>query len=549
MKYVIHYDVAGVIILATVMLHFFYKKTINTRQTRAFSFLIWTAFISNALDLITIYTIEHSGHVNLFLNYLLNEAYLIAFNAIPVIYFIYILLTIKSREGLNLKEKVSLGIPISISVLLILMTPWTKGVFYFDKSKVYLHGSFMLALYVIAIFYMGSSLIYAIVYHKKLTGLQKASVYCYTISSLVAIIVQMLSPKLMIIQFAIALSVMLIYLSMENPEDYSDRQLGIYNRMAFLEMLSSYIEKEKHFDVLGLQVEGLKYISETLGVDSEKQLLKEIAEFLNDEAGHKKVFYLSGSCFVVMAKASKEEWERLMGKIHERFRCSFSCKDVEVSLSVPMCMISYPDSAGRLEDVVDMIGYSLVQARTAGDEVVIYPGEDILKDGRREQEILQIMKQALREKKFEVYYQPIYSVMEKRFVSAEALVRLKHWEMGFISPEEFIPLAEKNGLILEIGEFVFREVCRFMSEKKIWEYGIEYIDVNLSAVQCMQERLHESLLRIMDEYHLEYHYINLEITEPDFPIQRTLSSIRFIPLNWISPWYGPQWKIQKPCVP
>ena len=97
MKYVIHYDVAGVIILATVMLHFFYKKTINTRQTRAFSFLIWTAFISNALDLITIYTIEHSGHVNLFLNYLLNEAYLIAFNAIPVIYFIYILLTIKSR--------------------------------------------------------------------------------------------------------------------------------------------------------------------------------------------------------------------------------------------------------------------------------------------------------------------------------------------------------------------------------------------------------------------------------------------------------------------
>ncbi len=225
------------------------------------------------------------------------------------------------------------------------------------------------------------------------------------------------------------------------------------------------------------------------------------------------MFYLAGSRFAVVAKASKEDWEMLIEEIHERFRQPFSCCGVEVSLSVPMCMISYPECACRLEDVVDMIGYSLAQAKTAGDEVVIYPGEDILKDGRREQEIIQIMKQALREKKFEVYYQPIYSVKEKRYVSAEALVRLQHWKMGFISPEEFIPLAEKNGLILEIGEFVFREVCRFMTEKKIWEYGIEYIDVNLSAVQCMQEKIHENLIQIMDEYQLEYHYINLEITE------------------------------------
>ena len=85
--------------------------------------------------------------------------------------------------------------------------------------------------------------------------------------------------------------------------------------------------------------------------------------------------------------------------------------------------------------------------------------------------------------------------------------------MGYISPEEFVPIAEHHGLIIEMGTFVFREVCRFIAERRLWERGIEYIDVNLSVVQCMQENLHEQLLAILDEFHLPYHCINLEITE------------------------------------
>ena len=68
-------------------------------------------------------------------------------------------------------------------------------------------------------------------------------------------------------------------------------------------------------------------------------------------------------------------------------------------------------------------------------------------------------------------------------------------------------------MILEIGEYVFTQVCDFMAEEKLWEKGIEYIDVNLSVVQCMQEKLHERLIEIMDKYNLKYTYINLEITE------------------------------------
>ena len=86
-------------------------------------------------------------------------------------------------------------------------------------------------------------------------------------------------------------------------------------------------------------------------------------------------------------------------------------------------------------------------------------------------------------------------------------------ELGFVSPDEFIPIAERNGLILLIGEYVFRSVCKFILNNKLWEKGIEYIHVNLSAIQCMQEKLHEQLLSIMDFYGLDYKYIELEVTE------------------------------------
>ena len=114
---------------------------------------------------------------------------------------------------------------------------------------------------------------------------------------------------------------------------------------------------------------------------------------------------------------------------------------------------------------------------------------------------------------FGIAYQPIYNISKAAYTSVEALLRLKSEELGDISPEEFLPLAEKNGLALQIGNYVFKEVCKFISENKLWEKGIETVHVNLSVIQCMQEKLYEHLLEIMDYYNLDYKYVNLDVTE------------------------------------
>ncbi len=125
-----------------------------------------------------------------------------------------------------------------------------------------------------------------------------------------------------------------------------------------------------------------------------------------------------------------------------------------------------------------------------------------------------ILQYAVKNDGLEVYYQPIYSTSKKKFVSAEALVRLKDRQtLGFISPEIFIPMAERMGLISELGSIVFENVCRFAKKSDIRRYGVEYIEVNISAVQSVDISLPDRLLDCMSKYGISSDFFNLEITE------------------------------------
>ena len=112
-----------------------------------------------------------------------------------------------------------------------------------------------------------------------------------------------------------------------------------------------------------------------------------------------------------------------------------------------------------------------------------------------------------------VYYQPIYSVEKKRFTSAEALVRIVDREGKLIPPGAFIQVAENNGMIIDIGKRVFEKVCHFFQQSGLEAYGIEYIEVNLSVVQCADEKLADDYIEIMQSARIDPRRINLEITE------------------------------------
>jgi len=125
-----------------------------------------------------------------------------------------------------------------------------------------------------------------------------------------------------------------------------------------------------------------------------------------------------------------------------------------------------------------------------------------------------------------VYYQPIFSVSKGVYNSAEALVRLKDEELGWISPEEFIPISEKNGLIVEMGEIILDKVCRFIRDFKLSETSVEYVEVNISPVQLTHPDFADRVKTIIEKYGVSPEQINMEITET-----ATLSSASMVLQN------------------
>ena len=128
-----------------------------------------------------------------------------------------------------------------------------------------------------------------------------------------------------------------------------------------------------------------------------------------------------------------------------------------------------------------------------------------------------VVRQAVKDKAFDVYYQPILCVADGSFSSAEALVRLKRKDNeSYISPEDFIPVAEKCGLIQEIDDLVFEKVCSFIARENLSSYGVRMVEVNLSGNEAVDENTHLRLTSKMEKYHIPPKFINFEITETSY---------------------------------
>ena len=512
-EYNISFDIAALALSLVVLVYYKLKKKLVTEHTKWFEVLLWLSSLTALFDIFTVFGYEFNELV--LLNNIINTIYLLLFGSIPYVYYIYYGSGLRLRSEMGLINKFLSFVPIMIEYIFVVLSPATGLVFYFDENGEYHHGSCFIVLYVVASIYLLATLVLAIKYRNTLSKGTRVVVYCYNIACLIAILLQFVMPKQLLLQFVLSLAVLLVYLSLENPKDEEDKQIGAYNRNAFIKLVTESFKQDKHFYLIGVQMFGYHELRETLGNESDNAIKRTIIDKLISKNKRLKVFSLDNDKLAIYTLEDDSNIEDITEEIKEAFSKTFRYNQIDVKVSTNICYIDCPDDIDNVDEALDLIEFlsTTYTGKEGADGIVVRASDELVSLRRREAKILSIMRKSIDNDLFEVYYQPIYSVKEDNYHSAEALIRLRDPELGFISPEEFIPMAEKNGMIVSIGEQVFRKVCKMISEEKIWEKGISFIEVNLSAVQCMEERLHDKLFGIMDEYGVPYECINLEITE------------------------------------
>ena len=513
MQFVVEYEIAAVILSLAVLFSFFRKKLVNTRLTRVFFLLVIDVLSMSAIDLIAIELNDHINGKIVWLCYLVNILYYLLNAFFSMVFYDCIRTTLSGYVVRNKFQRIRYAVPISIISLLIITSPWTHAIFYFDEELYFTPGWGYLLMYVSAAIYLLSAVYKIILLRKEASRSQRYTVYFYITMCITAAFIQGMNKSLVVVGFVFAVSTMMVFLSLVNPTNYFDKEMDLMNLAAFRDVFDQYKFKNKPFRIVGIQMIGIRFLIETIGLENKQEVLRKFSIKLRNACGKYQLYRVSGSRIYVYIPDDDEIEQRLVKEIQKVFEESILMGDFRISLTVHIALYKYPDDADEKADVEDLIRSTLSAIYDEEPGTVVHVEKKVLAKKSRELQILQIMKKAVRRGDFYVVYQPIYSFEQKRFTTAEALVRLENDELGEVSPEEFIPIAEQNGMILQIGEFVFETVCRFVLHHKIWEKGIEYIHVNLSVIQCMQEKLADQLFRIMDLYNLDYRYINLEVTE------------------------------------
>lgn len=185
--------------------------------------------------------------------------------------------------------------------------------------------------------------------------------------------------------------------------------------------------------------------------------------------------------------------------------------ETEIKLTAIACVIKFPDVTNKLSEVEDLVRYYRNSVNVSDD--IIIADVSAIEKARRRELVDFAIQNAINNASFEVYYQPIYCVKDKAFSGCEALIRLKDEKLGFISPDEFIPIAEQNGKIIEVGRFVIEQVCRFIKKVNLQELGVTFVDVNLSVIQCMHPEIISDIERTLAKYQVPRSMVNLEIME------------------------------------
>lgn len=303
----------------------------------------------------------------------------------------------------------------------------------------------------------------------------------------------------------------------------NDFLTGLYNRMRCEQDLGRYIAKAQAVNCEGallyIDLDDFKHINDGLGHQYGDVLLKAISHSLQRIEGIEKSCYRMGGdeFIVIISEAVYPQMERILCDIDSIFSKPWFLKGEDYYCTMSMGITCFPSDGNSVDDLIRKADMALMTAKRRGKNCVEYYNDKDQASTYRRLDMEKNMRTAAMNacKEFEVYYQPIVAVQEDGTpcCGAEALVRWNSSVLGFVSPEDFIPLAEYLGLINPIGEFVLEQAakrCKYWNDMGHPNYKV---NVNLSVVQLLQNDIIKKIKKVLDETRINPRNLTLEVTE------------------------------------
>ncbi|MDM5237566.1 EAL domain-containing protein [Bacillus cereus] len=296
---------------------------------------------------------------------------------------------------------------------------------------------------------------------------------------------------------------------------YYDQLTGLMNRISCTNKLNVFLNENINFALVFIDLDEFHLINDTFGYKEGDKVLQKVTECLSNlqiEGMH--LFREHDDQFVMLIEnITKECVEKVAKNILERISEHFVIEEEDVYLSASIGIVMAPTDGADEKILFQRVDAALEKAKEKGKGHYYFYCSGL--DCEREQRFIieNQLHRAIEKNEFFLYYQPQFNIDTKKIVSMESLIRWENKELGFVPPNQFIPLAERTGFIIKLDEWVVNQVCQQIREWLNKGYEVVPIAVNISARHFRSITLIEMITRALNKYNVPAHLLAIEVTE------------------------------------
>jgi len=525
--------IVTILFFSIIFVDFLRNKKLPLLSNKCFALMLYFTAVNLVFNVLKLYTTVNVDAFIPLVDRMFSQLFYGSMIMIVVFLFWYVEILGNNQKRMKWKKVLRRMLPLAFPMVMILFGDLNYEL---RNQQLYADGSMVVGFTLSLLFYCGWIFVDTVRYKKTIQKENRLAIQLGVLMLVAGGGIQLFNFGLLFSEVAVTLMILFIYLAFENPKEYIDEETGSFNKRAFHLVLNEKKEAEKPLILVSVVVDDLRRIQTMVGHENTNHILKIIGMMMKDsfqfcpgcdrkrikKIKHNADFSLYHSRSNVMTFLTEatlddinEQLELLARQIKKPIQ--FSKHTIVIKAHIDVIFTDNYKNQETCDEVYDMMNYMASHNNATAEKIIHLLNEAVISSKIRYSTIENILIDAIEHDGFVMVYQPIYHAKNKQFLSAEALVRLTDTtSVGFISPEEFIPIAEKKGMIMELGEIVFDKVCAFAREEALKDRGIEYIEVNLSGIQCVHPDLPSQLQGIMKKYDITPGFINLEITETAF---------------------------------
>lgn len=503
--------------LAILCVQFVFYRSQNflpMMSNLSFSRTLYIEIMTVCLDIIASFTSSHYALHSVSILYVFNEAYFFCLFLFMNELSSYCRTLAESKAKVRTSYGYTYWVPIIIAAVITFTTHWTGFLFYITKQDGYIRGSMYYPIFTAYLIYYICFIFYYLYKYRKsipveqVRGLAICILFVYT-----GFIAQVyFFGYVLLVNIFSAIGLLILCLSLQNPAHDQDSRCGLNNINSFSTYSDELLRQGRSYTCVGFTFNAYQtYISKS-GGHAKRHFLSQIGKLLTTQYDDYPAFYIHNGEFVLITLKNQNP-SQLIKNLKSGLSELWNLGGNKIDPELRFVVLSSDMMKESEDDVTECLKMAFSEALKDNSQDVLTVENDLLKRLKEYQSASRLLTESVQNNTVEVYYQPIYDVKAHRIVSAEALARIPDGKGGIIFPDVFIPIAEKDGLILQLGMQVFEKVCIFISSHDMQKLGLQSININLSPLQCLHSSIAEDLLETAHRYHIDMRMVNFEITE------------------------------------